>query len=116
MNVDLDYYRVLEVGTGATEREIKKAYHKKALACHPDRGGTERQMKTVNEAWAVLGDAAARREYDSERALSRLPEVATKKVVPREEVQRTFISDLFVVFMRLAFWIGRGVRWIFYRD
>lgn len=32
-----DYYDVLEVRKDATERQIKKAFHKLALKYHPDR-------------------------------------------------------------------------------
>jgi curved DNA-binding protein CbpA len=33
----VDHYRILGVGRGAGEREIKKAYHKLALKYHPDK-------------------------------------------------------------------------------
>ncbi len=38
---------------------------------HPDRGGDEEHMKSLNEAYRVLGDAAERRGYDAERRASR---------------------------------------------
>lgn len=70
-----DYYSVLGVGERATAAEIKKAYRKKALATHPDKNpgnpGAENQFKEVGEAYATLGDDAARRDYDSDRAGSR---------------------------------------------
>ncbi|HEX8353356.1 MAG TPA: hypothetical protein VF611_10675, partial [Pyrinomonadaceae bacterium] len=34
---------------------------------HPDRGGDEEEMKALNEAWRVLGDEGARRDYDARR-------------------------------------------------
>ena len=35
----MDYYKVLEVSSSATEEEIKKAYRKLAHKYHPDKGG-----------------------------------------------------------------------------
>ncbi len=34
---------------------------------HPDRGGSEERMKTLNEAYGVLKDANSRRSYDDSR-------------------------------------------------
>ena len=38
---------------------------------HPDRGCDEEHMKSLNEAYRVLGDAGARRVYDAERHAAR---------------------------------------------
>jgi len=32
-----NYYNILGVAPGASETELKEAYRKKALECHPDR-------------------------------------------------------------------------------
>jgi DnaJ family protein A protein 2 len=37
MNEEIDLYEVLEIEKGASKIEIKKAYHKAALAHHPDK-------------------------------------------------------------------------------
>jgi molecular chaperone DnaJ len=68
-----DYYQVLGVSEKATADEIKKAYRKLAKTHHPDanRGdpkATER-FKEIGEAYAVLGDAERRRQYDEMRRL-----------------------------------------------
>src|SRR6059058_5448476 len=62
-----DYYSVLGAASGATREEIERRYKRLAQRHHPDRGGDEEEMKALNEAWRVLGDAEARRAYDAGR-------------------------------------------------
>ena len=63
-----DLYAVLGVSKTATADEIKKAYRDAAFRYHPDRNGgdaaAEEKFKQINAAYAVLGDAAKRRDYD----------------------------------------------------
>jgi len=63
-----DYYGVLGVDKHASPREIYRQYKRQAAKHHPDRGGSEEQMKTLNEAYRVLKDSSARRFYDDSRA------------------------------------------------
>jgi len=42
---------------GPTHDEVIKAFRKKAMECHPDRGGTEEAMKKVLNARAVIDRA-----------------------------------------------------------
>src|SRR5215217_7879686 len=62
-----DYYGVLGVDKDASPVEIYRQYKRQAARHHPDRGGNEEQMKTLNEAYGVLKDAATRRSYDDSR-------------------------------------------------
>jgi DnaJ-class molecular chaperone len=63
-----DYYRTLGVPRTATQAEIKKAFRKLARESHPDKHagdkGAEQRFKAINEANAVLSDAAKRAKYD----------------------------------------------------
>ena len=68
MSEKRDYYEVLGVERGASEKDIKSAYRKKALECHPDRNPgdpqAESRFKEAAEAYDVLGDPAKRQRYD----------------------------------------------------
>src|ERR1700733_14481622 len=62
------YYETLSVERTATEIDIKTAFRKQAMQCHPDRnpGDTEAEhrFKEVNEAYEVLKDPDKRAAYD----------------------------------------------------
>lgn len=59
-----DYYEVLGVGKSASADEIKKAFRKKAVEHHPDKGGDEAKFKEINEAYEILKDPSKRQRYD----------------------------------------------------
>lgn len=48
------YHDILGVNPGATEEDIKKAYRKKAMEAHPDKGGSEEEFQKINEAYEIL--------------------------------------------------------------
>ena len=59
-----DYYGVLGVDKDASQVEIDRQYKREAAKHHPDRGGNEERMKSLNEAYGVLKDSTLRRSYD----------------------------------------------------
>jgi len=63
--MQMDYYSILGVPRGASEDEIKKAYRKLAMTHHPDRGGDQAKFQQIQEAYATLGDAGKRQQYDN---------------------------------------------------
>jgi curved DNA-binding protein CbpA len=66
-----DYYEVLGITTNASTKEIRRAYHRLAFQCHPDRHQASeeahKKMQEINEAYAILSDPIKRREYDVPR-------------------------------------------------
>jgi|688.fasta_scaffold99834_1 molecular chaperone DnaJ len=61
------YYNILGVSETATQDEIKKAYRKKAVEHHPDKGGDEQLFKKISEAYDTVGDENKRRQYDAQK-------------------------------------------------
>ena len=65
-----DYYEILGVSRDASQQDIKKAYRKLARKHHPDlhseedKEKAEKEIKKINEAYAVLSDAEKRSKYD----------------------------------------------------
>jgi molecular chaperone DnaJ len=60
----MDYYELLGVPRGASQEEIKKAFHRLAHKHHPNKGGDEKRFKEINEAYQVLSNAEKRGQYD----------------------------------------------------
>ena len=64
-DVEKDYYSILGAGETASQDEIERLYKRLAMRHHPDRGGDAEEMKVINEAYRVLGNAATRLAYDA---------------------------------------------------
>ncbi|MEW6471718.1 MAG: molecular chaperone DnaJ [Actinomycetota bacterium] len=66
-----DYYAVLGLQKGASEKEITRAYRKLAKQHHPDANPgnkeAEEKFKDISAAYDVLSDPARRKEYDEVR-------------------------------------------------
>lgn len=62
-----DYYAELGIAEGASTEDISRAYRGAARKRHPDGGGSEEEMKSLNEAHDILSDPETRTAYDAER-------------------------------------------------
>ncbi len=70
----MNYYEILGVPVGATQKEIKQAYRKKAIEIHPDKlnGATaqslrqlaEERLKELNLIYEVLSEPSQRDAYN----------------------------------------------------
>lgn len=87
-----DYYAILGVSRTASATEIKAAWRDVARRDHPDQNADPSSVdrfKAAAEAWRVLGDPDARRQYDR---FGRLPDGASYGVpAPRP----TPVADAF---------------------
>jgi hypothetical protein len=67
-----NYYAELGLGEDASKEDIDRAFRSEARKRHPDGGGSEEEMKSLNEAHDVLSDPETRKAYDAERAPPRI--------------------------------------------
>jgi curved DNA-binding protein len=76
-----DYYQILGVPKGASEKDIRSAFRKLAAQHHPDRNlddaGAEERFKEINEAYTVLSDTEKRGFYDQYGTADGRPPFAT---------------------------------------
>jgi curved DNA-binding protein CbpA len=98
------HYQILGASITAPQKEIARAYRRLARRFHPDlqpperKAWAEEQMKRLNEAYAVLGDPAARRRYDATLGLPvSIPPIRKKPA----SKQRRFMETA-----NLASWIA----------
>ena len=64
----IDYYKILGVPKDIPQKDVKKAYLKRAKQFHPDLHPDDPKAKAkfqaLNEAYDVIGDAEKRKKYD----------------------------------------------------
>ena len=107
-----DYYQILGVPRNATREQIKKAYRKLAMQCHPDRNPGRKKwanekFKEINEAFGVLGDPEKKRQYDQFDTAGNIGDIFGSPFT------RTDFEDLMRDFdgsgLRFDFWIAYSV-------
>lgn len=63
-----DYYQILGLSRGASDKEVKQAYRRLARQHHPDvnpgNQTAQEKFKEINEAYEVLSDSEKRQKYD----------------------------------------------------
>mmetsp|Transcript_23391 Transcript_23391/g.92725 ORF Transcript_23391/g.92725 Transcript_23391/m.92725 type:complete len:701 (+) Transcript_23391:188-2290(+) len=91
----MEYYDLLGVASDADAAAIKKAYYRRARACHPDKRGSSEEARAefqkLSHAYQVLSDPRARASYDRDGAsMTEASDVAAEEYDPK-----VFFSVLF---------------------
>ena len=64
----IDYYKILGVDKNIPQKDVKRAYHKRAQQFHPDLHPDDPKAKAkfqaLQEAYEVIGDPEKRKKYD----------------------------------------------------
>src|SRR5688572_8511351 len=60
----MSLYDDLGVGDDASFDDIRSAYRKRVMGCHPDLGGDREEFERIQHAHDVLSDADRRARYD----------------------------------------------------
>lgn len=93
---EIDLYGLLGIEIGATEAEVRKAYRKKALQCHPDKNPDNPKaaelFQELSKALEILIDASARAAYDKllnakKAAQLRTQQLDSKRQKLKEELE-----------------------------
>lgn len=91
MNLNEDYYRLLQVHPAATQQEIRKAYRKLAHQYHPDKAvatAAPEAFALLQKAYATLSNSSSRKNYDLVYFSKRINLAAAAEITdPRKLIQ-----------------------------
>lgn len=91
MNLNEDYYRLLQVHPAATQQEIRKAYRKLAHQYHPDKAvasAAPEAFALLQKAYATLSNTHSRKNYDLVYFSKRINQAAAAEITdPRKLIQ-----------------------------
>lgn len=62
---EFDCYEVLGVARAANIEDVKRAYKRRALALHPDKGGSASDFSRLCRAYSILTDTPKRQAFDA---------------------------------------------------
>ncbi|XP_017469123.1 PREDICTED: dnaJ homolog subfamily C member 17 [Rhagoletis zephyria] len=92
---DANLYELLGIELEAEQAEIRKAYRKKALECHPDKNPDNPKaaelFHELSKALEILSDASARSAYDKVLKAKKASELRNKQL---DSKRQKFKADL----------------------
>jgi len=114
LNTKKNYYEILEAREDDSRRELERQYKRLAARRHPDKGGSEEEMKSLNEAYRVLHNEDTRRQYDAERVAR--PPVFVPATPPAQDigVLGHGLSALFCLLVGLFLLFLVRFQWIWF--
>ncbi|XP_058059949.1 dnaJ homolog subfamily C member 17 [Anopheles bellator] len=94
---DTDLYGLFEVEISATEQEIRKAYRKKALQCHPDKNPDNPKaaelFQELSKALEILIDVSARAAYDKVLNAKKAAKLRTKQLDSKRQKLKADLEE-----------------------
>uniref|UniRef100_A0A182QCL0 DnaJ homolog subfamily C member 17 n=1 Tax=Anopheles farauti TaxID=69004 RepID=A0A182QCL0_9DIPT len=94
---DIDIYGLLEIDIAATEQEIRKAYRKKALQCHPDKNPDNPKaaqlFQELSKALEILIDVSARAAYDRMLNAKKAAQLRTKQLDSKRQKLKADLEE-----------------------
>ena len=93
-----NYYILLGISPGATEDEVRQAYHRLAKIYHPDKNkapDATKKMAEINLAYETLCDGHRRKKYDLENNIDVISGV--QKDVPGQEAPKSYKGPIYDV-------------------
>lgn len=94
---EMDLYGLFDIQSTAQEAEIRKAYRKKALSCHPDKNPDNPKaaelFQQLTQALEVLLDKTARAAYDRVQNAKKSAEIRHKQLDAKRQKLKTDLEE-----------------------
>ena len=109
------HYKILQVKSDATEKEIVSAYRRLAKKYHPDvKGGNAATFEQIHKSSFVLSDPLQRREYDMRLNINNKDNMISKLF---KGYAYSFLSGVLLVYSGIFFIISfsniNNYYWVF---
>ena len=96
--MNTNYYDILGVDNNSSVNEIKKAFRKMSLDCHPDRNNNSSEKTTlfqkINQAYEILSDETKRKQYDNSLKMFNIGNLNNVENILKSEIFSTLFGNL----------------------
>lgn len=111
-----DYYGMLGANEDTSLRDLERLYKRMAARRHPDKGGSEEEMKSLNEAYRVLRNEETRKQYDTQRVTAPDIPFIPKSTKPAQDIGLLghVLSAFFCLLIGLFLLLLVRFQWIWF--